>query len=81
MQQMSKTMGWLMLALNVVLLILIGTMHDISSTTFNASMSQPIVFDICCMKILLKCMDKTYTIFQYYFRLILNYVYGNPKKC
>jgi hypothetical protein len=27
MQQMSKTMGWLMLALNVVLLILIGTMH------------------------------------------------------
>lgn len=29
MQQMSKTMGWLMLALNVVLLILIGTMHNI----------------------------------------------------
>ncbi|KAF0501325.1 hypothetical protein [Pediococcus pentosaceus] len=28
MQQMSKTMGWLMLALNVVLLILIGTMHN-----------------------------------------------------
>lgn len=28
MQQMSKTMGRLMLVLNVVLLILIGTMHN-----------------------------------------------------
>ncbi|MBZ5977159.1 MULTISPECIES: hypothetical protein [Leuconostoc] len=31
MQQMSKTMGWLMLALNVVLLILIGTMHNMAA--------------------------------------------------
>ncbi|ASC09326.1 hypothetical protein [Pediococcus pentosaceus] len=31
MQQMSKTMGWLMLALNVVLLILIGTMHNMAT--------------------------------------------------
>ena len=31
MQQMSKTMGWLMLALNLVLLILIGTMHNMAA--------------------------------------------------
>ena len=31
MQQMSKTMGWLMLALNAVLLILIGTMHNMAA--------------------------------------------------
>ena len=31
MQQMSKTMGWLMLALNVVLLILIATMHNMAA--------------------------------------------------
>jgi len=31
MQQMSKTMGWLMLALNVVLLILIGTMYNMAA--------------------------------------------------
>ena len=31
MQQMSQTIGWLMLALNVVLLILIGTMHNMAA--------------------------------------------------
>ena len=31
MQQMSKTMGWLMLALNVVLMILIGTIHNMAA--------------------------------------------------
>ncbi|WP_261721488.1 hypothetical protein [Weissella cibaria] len=31
MQQMSKTMGWLMLSLNVVLMILIGTMHNMAA--------------------------------------------------
>lgn len=28
---MSKSMGWLMLALNVVLLVLIATMHNIAA--------------------------------------------------
>ncbi|CCF27666.1 hypothetical protein EST32_15660 [Lactiplantibacillus plantarum] len=32
-------------------------------------------------RVLIHQTDKTYTIFRYYFRLILNYVYGNPKKC
>lgn len=31
MQKMSQTMGWLMLALNVVLMILIGTMHNMAA--------------------------------------------------
>ena len=34
MQQMSQTIGWLMLALNVVLLILIGTMHNMAAMWF-----------------------------------------------
>ena len=31
MQTMSKSMGWFMLALNVVLLVLIATMHNMAA--------------------------------------------------